>query len=75
LTVRHLDRVGVLAKVFETLRGAGLNVQDMENQLFTGSVAAVASINLERAPSDEVLAIISSDDDVLAVSVADRPGI
>ncbi len=72
LTVRHLDRVGVLAKVFETLRGAGLNVQDMDNQLFTGSVAAVASINLEHAPSDEVLAIISSDDDVLAVSVADR---
>lgn len=75
LTVRHLDRVGVLAKVFETLRGAGLNVQDMENQLFTGSVAAVASINLEHAPSDDVLAIISSDDDVLAVSVADRPGV
>lgn len=72
LTVRHLDRVGVLAKVFETLRGAGLNVQDMDNQLFTGSVAAVASIHLERAPSDEVLAMISSDDDVLAVSVADR---
>ncbi len=72
MTVRHLDRVGVLAKVFETLRGAGLNVQDMDNQLFTGSVAAVASIHLEHAPSDEVLAMISSDDDVLAVSVADR---
>ncbi len=72
LTVRHFDRVGVLAKVFETLRGAGLNVQDMDNQLFTGSVAAVASIHLEHAPSDEVLAMISSDDDVLAVSVADR---
>lgn len=72
LTVRHFDRVGVLAKVFETLRGAGLNVQDMDNQLFTGSVAAVASINLEHAPSDEILAMIASDDDVLAVSVADR---
>lgn len=72
LTVRHLDRVGVLAKVFETLRGAGLNVQDVNNQLFTGSVAAVASIHLENAPSPDVLSIIASDDDVLAVSVADR---
>ncbi len=72
LTVRHLDRVGVLAKVFETLRTAGLNVQQMENQLFTGSVAAVASINLESAPSDEVLAAIEADDDVLAVSVSSK---
>ncbi len=72
LTVRHLDRVGVLAKVFQTLRSGGLNVQQMENQLFTGSVAAVASINLEHAPSEEVLAAISSDDDVLAVSVSQK---
>jgi len=72
LTIRHYDRVGVLAKVFETLRTAGLNVQQMENQLFTGSVAAVASINLESAPSEDVLATIESDDDVLAVSVATK---
>ena len=70
LTVRHLDRVGVLAKVFDSLRGAGINVQQMENQLFTGSVAAVALINLEEAPSVEVLAAISADDDVLSVSVS-----
>lgn len=72
LTVRHLDRVGVLAKVFETLRSAGLNVQQMENQLFTGSVAAVASINLESTPPDDVLAAIEADDDVLAVSVSSK---
>lgn len=72
LTVRHLDRVGVLAKVFATLRSGGLNVQQMENQLFTGSVAAVASINLEHAPSEELLASIAADDDILAVSVASK---
>lgn len=72
LTVRHLDRVGVLAKVLQTLRSAGLNVQDMSNQLFTGSVAAVASIHLEHAPSPDLLHTIESDDDVLAVSVAER---
>jgi D-3-phosphoglycerate dehydrogenase len=72
LTVRHLDRVGVLAKVFATLRSEGLNIQEMNNQLFTGSVAAVASIYLERSPSDAVLEAIGSDDDILAVSVAER---
>lgn len=71
LTVRHRDRVGVLAKVLETLSSAGLNVQDMDNQLFTGSVAAVASIHLEHEPSESVLSVISADGDVLAVSVAD----
>lgn len=72
LTVRHLDRVGVLAKVLQTLRSEGLNVQEMENQLFTGSVAAVASIHLEHSPNERVLEAIGSDDDVLGVSVAER---
>ncbi len=70
LTVRHLDKVGVLAKVFETLRAEGLNVRQVDNQLFTGSVAAVASINLEHPPSPDVLAAIAQDDEVLAVSVS-----
>lgn len=70
LTVRHYDRVGVLAKVFETLRASGVNVQQMENQLFTGSVAAVASINLEEAPSAVALDEIGNDEDVLSVSVS-----
>ena len=73
LTVRHLDKVGVLAKVFGSLRAAGLNVQQMENNVFTGSVAAVASINLERAPSEELMEQLRSDADILAVSIDERP--
>lgn len=70
LTVRHLDKVGVLAKIFSSLRGAGLNVKQMENQLFTGSVAAVASIQLEHEPEDDLIRQLETDDDVLAVSLA-----
>ncbi len=70
LVVRHLDKVGVLAKVFETLRRAGLNVQQMDNQLFSGAAAAVASIHLEFGPPEDVVAAIALDDDVLAVSVS-----
>ena len=70
LTVRHLDKVGVLAKVFETLRAAGLNVRQMENNLFTGSVAAVASINLERSPDAQLLEQLEGDADILSVSVS-----
>ena len=73
VTIRHLDRVGVLAKIFETLRAAELNVQQMENKIFSGSIAAVASINLDGEPPPTVLEAIVGDDDVLAVSVARRP--
>src|SRR6266545_5165495 len=32
LTIRHLDRVGVLARVLDLLSAAGLNVEQMENR-------------------------------------------
>ena len=36
LTIRHLDRVGVLAEVLDRLSGAGLNVEHMQNRIFRG---------------------------------------
>ncbi len=51
LVVRHRDRPGVLAHVFEQLRDAGINVQETENVVFEGAEAAVARINLDGAPS------------------------
>ncbi len=55
LIVRHRDRVGVLAHVLNGLRGAGINVQEMENVVFSGAEAAMARIHLDRAPMDGVL--------------------
>jgi D-3-phosphoglycerate dehydrogenase len=54
LVVRHRDRPGVLANVFEHLRQADLNVQETENIVFEGAEAAVARINLDGAPSSGV---------------------
>lgn len=50
LIVRHLDRPGVLASVLGALRAAEINVQEMQNVIFEGAEAAVAHINLDRAP-------------------------
>ena len=50
LVVRHRDRPGVLAHVFEHLRAANLNVQETENIIFEGAEAAVARINLDGNP-------------------------
>ena len=55
LVVRHLDRPGVLATVLDTLRAAEINVQEMENVVFAGAEAAIAYINMDKAPLPEVL--------------------
>jgi D-3-phosphoglycerate dehydrogenase / 2-oxoglutarate reductase len=51
LVVRHRDRPGVLAHVFDHLREANLNVQETENVVFDGALAAVARINLDGEPT------------------------
>jgi D-3-phosphoglycerate dehydrogenase len=56
LVVRHRDRPGVLAHVFEHLRQANLNVQETENIIFEGAHAAVARINLDGEPPRDTLA-------------------
>jgi D-3-phosphoglycerate dehydrogenase len=55
LVVRHCDRPGVLAHVFDRLRSSEINVQETENVIFDGAQAAVARINLDRAPSETLL--------------------
>ena len=60
LVVRHRDRPGVLAHVFDRLRSGAINVQETENVIFEGAHAAVARINLDGAPPDALLAEIQS---------------
>ena len=55
LIVRHLDKPGVLASVFERLRDASINAQETENIIFEGAQAAIARINLDAAPAKELL--------------------
>ena len=56
LVVRHRDRPGVLAHVFDHLRIGEINVQETENVIFDGAEAAVARINLDGQPPDSLLA-------------------
>jgi D-3-phosphoglycerate dehydrogenase len=70
LVVRHCDRVGVLAAVFDRIKAAGINVQETENVVFDGAKAAVARIHLNQAPSPEVLKEIEeSTSDILEVTL------
>ena len=69
LTIRHLDRVGVLAAVLAILRGANLNVSNMSNKIFAGAKAAVATIDVTHVPSGELLARIRAHEHVINVTV------
>jgi D-3-phosphoglycerate dehydrogenase / 2-oxoglutarate reductase len=70
LVVRHRDRPGVLAHVFDHLREANLNVQETENIVFEGAAAAVARINLDGIPSPALCETIRSGNaDILDVQV------
>jgi D-3-phosphoglycerate dehydrogenase len=51
LVVRHRNRPGVLAHVFEHLRSEGINVLETENIIFEDAEAAVVRINMDGAPS------------------------
>jgi D-3-phosphoglycerate dehydrogenase len=68
LTVRHLDRVGVLAHVLDRLSRARLNVEHMENRVFRGGGAAVATIDVGGPVSEELLNDLGALPDVLGVS-------
>jgi D-3-phosphoglycerate dehydrogenase len=70
LVVRHLDRPGVLASVLDLISAARINVQEMENIIFDGAQAAVARINLETAPTSDLLdQIKGANPNVLELSV------
>jgi len=69
LSVRHRDRIGVLAHVFGVLRAAGINVEKTENVVFAGAEAACAQIQVGSAPQAGVLEEIRGCADVLSVSV------
>ena len=70
LVVRHCDRPGVLAHVFDQLRRGGINVQETENTIFEGAEAAVARINVDRTPDGAMLeAIRTGSPDVLDIRV------
>jgi D-3-phosphoglycerate dehydrogenase len=58
LVVRHRDRPGVLAHVFDRLRAGDINVQETENVIFEGAEAAEARINLDGPPSSALLKMI-----------------
>src|SRR5499426_2248249 len=70
LVVRHRDRPGVLAQVLDAIKAEQINVQEMENIVFDGAEAAVARINLDKAPSNGTLERLrAGNEDVIELNL------
>jgi len=70
LVVRHRDHPGVLAHVFNEIRAANINVQEMENIVFQGAEAAIARIALDLKPTQETLKRIQTGNaDIIEVNL------
>src|SRR5438552_6422216 len=70
LVVRHRDRPGVLAQVLDAIKAEQINVQEMENIVFEGAEAAVARINLDKAPAATTLERLTAGNaDIIELNV------
>ena len=58
LVVRHHDRVGVLAFVMDHIRRAELNIEEVQNVVFDGALAASCRIQLAGDPPPPLLSTI-----------------
>ena len=72
VSVRHFDKVGVLAAVFDVFKEANLNVEQMENRIFAGSQAAVALIEVGGEVNESVRKKLTAVADVISVSIHNR---
>ncbi|MFZ5475323.1 MAG: NAD(P)-dependent oxidoreductase [Myxococcota bacterium] len=68
LVVRHADRVGVLAGILAVLREAGINIEDMQNVVFSGGESAVARIGIVGAVPQDALLRMGADANIFSVS-------
>jgi D-3-phosphoglycerate dehydrogenase len=68
LIVKHYDRPGVLASVFNILREGKINIEEVENVIFDGGLAASCTMKLNKKASPAMLEIIRGNEDVIHIS-------
>ncbi|MBN1997118.1 hydroxyacid dehydrogenase [candidate division KSB1 bacterium] len=70
LVVRHFNKVGVLAGVLDELRGANINIEEMQNIIFEGGLAASCTLRLDDSVSSDLLLKLSGMDNIIQIAVA-----
>lgn len=60
MVIRHYDKPGVLANVFNDLKSAEINIQEVENLIFEGTQTACCTLKLDAQPSASTIASIAA---------------
>ncbi len=75
LCVHHINRVGVLAGVLDIIRDSNINVESMQNVIFSGAEGACANIQIDNELDKNVLErILASNRAIISTSQYDIGG-
>ena len=69
LTIRHEDKVGVLASILNELSIESINIEQMQNIIFKGGEAGCAKIEVSKKPSAACSAKLSELPHIISVEV------
>lgn len=68
LVVKHYDKPGVLAAVLDVIRQGNINVEEIENIIFEGGIAACCTMKLKSSVTADMLKSMRDNPDVISVS-------
>jgi D-3-phosphoglycerate dehydrogenase len=68
LVVKHFDKPGVLAGILDILREGSINIEEIENIIFEGGIAACCTMKLKNAATADMLKKMSENPNVISVS-------
>ena len=68
LVVKHYDKPGVLASILDVLRQGDINIEEVENIIFDGGLAACCTLKLHTAATPEMLNAINKNPNVITYS-------
>lgn len=68
LVVKHYDKPGVLASILDIIRKKGVNIEEIENVIFDGRVAACCTMKLKSEVTPDMLSEMRANQDILNIS-------
>lgn len=68
LVVKHYDRPGVLASILNVIQEGNINIEEIENVIFEGGVAASCTMKLKAPVSPDKLKRMQDNPNVLSIS-------
>ncbi len=68
LVVKHFDKPGVLASVLDIIKDANINIEEIENIIFEGGIAACCTMKLRSPASADMIKKMRELPNILSVS-------